>query len=201
MSLIGRLFGEGRGVAGTARPERLHADAQRHDPPDPFRSDAPLLRNAERERIARSQRRHAIYDTVRESMIAAGVLSASYKFKVLAADKAGTDFLIMVDLAQPLPGGAAQMTWIEGLIERMATARHALDVSGVYWRVNDEAVFTPPQPRPRTQVAPRPVRPAAAPAPPLDAGLTGYEDTEQTVAPEADLKNANLSTTQYGDLH
>ena len=134
-------------------------------------------------------------------LIAAGVLSASYKFKVLAADKAGTDFLIMVDLAHPLPGGASQMTWIEGLIERMAAARHALDVSGVYWRVIDQAVFTPPPPRPRTQLAQRPRRQVTAPAPLLDPQRTGYEDTEQTLPTEADIKNGNLSTTQYGDLH
>jgi hypothetical protein len=201
MSLIGRLFGDGKGGGGAARSERLHADVRPPDPFGPALTETGVLRNTERERIARSQRRHAIYDTVRESMIAAGVLSASYKFKVLAADKTGTDFLIMVDLAQPLPGGAAQMTWIEGLMERMAAARHALDISGVYWRVNDHAVFTPPPPRPRTQLAPRPVRPAAAPTPLPAPGLTGYEDTEQTVPAEADLKNANLSTTQYGDLH
>ena len=132
MSLIGRLFGEGKRATRPARVRRPgtpgadHASLAGAAP-----VDAPILRNAEREKIARSQRRHAIYATVRESMIAAGVLSASYKFKVLAADKAGTDFLIMVDLAHPLPGGASQMTWIEGLIERMASARHTLDVSGV----------------------------------------------------------------------
>ena len=201
MSLIGRLFGEGKGAAGSARPATPQTGADRTAPASALPGDPPLLRNAEREKLARSQRRHAIYSTVRESMIAAGVLSASYKFKVLAADKAGTDFLIMVDLAHPLPGGASQMTWIEGLIERMAAARHALDVSGVYWRVIDQAVFTPPPPRPRTQLAQRPRRQVTAPAPLLDAQRTGYEDTEQTLPTEADIKNGNLSTTQYGDLH
>lgn len=200
MFLMGRLFGRGKGDGASTDP-RAAAGVQRPDPLA-LRSEAvPVARHGEAapEKSQRSLRRQAIYTSVRESMIGAGVLSSTYKFKVLSTDRSGTDFVVMVDLAQPLPGGAAQMTWIEGLIERMAASRYDVQVSAVYWRVSDQAVFAPPRPRPRTQVAPpRPIRPAPPPSPVAVTPLTGYEDTEQT---DPDLKTPSLSTTQYGDLH
>ena len=44
-------------------------------------------------------RRELLYAVVREAMVRAGVLSSSYKFKVLSLDPRGRQFLVMVDLA------------------------------------------------------------------------------------------------------
>ena len=53
--------------------------------------------NRKHERMAR---RELLYAVVREAMVRAGVLSSSYKFKVLSLDPRGRQFLVMVDLAQ-----------------------------------------------------------------------------------------------------
>src|SRR5262245_18297963 len=53
--------------------------------------------NRKSERMAR---RELLYGVVRECMMRASVLSASYKFKVLSLDSRGRQFLVMVDLAR-----------------------------------------------------------------------------------------------------
>ena len=47
----------------------------------------------------RMERRELLYAVVRDAMVRAGVLSSSYKFKVLSLDTHGRQFLVMVDLA------------------------------------------------------------------------------------------------------
>ena len=46
----------------------------------------------------RLERRELLYTVVRESLTAAGILSASYKFKVLSLDSRGRQYLIMMDI-------------------------------------------------------------------------------------------------------
>ena len=53
--------------------------------------------NRKTERMAR---REVLYGVVRDCMSKAGVISASYKFKVLSLDSRGRQFLIMVDLSR-----------------------------------------------------------------------------------------------------
>lgn len=82
-------------------------------------------------------RREMLYNVVRESMVRAGVLSASYKFKVLSLDARGRQFLVMMDLAREFGGQTEGLAEIEALIAQSAKARYDILVSAVYWRVNE----------------------------------------------------------------
>lgn len=85
----------------------------------------------------RLERRELLYSVVREAMIKAGVLSSSYKFKVLSLDSRGRQYLIMMDLARQYAGETFRLAEIEGLIAQHAKARHDILVTSVYWRVNE----------------------------------------------------------------
>src|SRR5574343_431788 len=50
-----------------------------------------------------------LYTVVRDAMVRAGVLSASYKFKVLSLDQRGRQFLVMMDLAREYGGETARL--------------------------------------------------------------------------------------------
>lgn len=86
----------------------------------------------------RMARRELLYSVVRESMARAGVLSASYRFKVLSLDAAGRQFLVMVDLASSERAGPELLCDIEAVVTQRARSRHDLVVSGVYWRRSDQ---------------------------------------------------------------
>ena len=86
----------------------------------------------------RMARRELLYSVVRESMARAGVLSSSYKFKVLSLDTAGRQFLVMVDLASSERLEADLLVDIEAVIAQRARTRHELTVSAVYWRRSDQ---------------------------------------------------------------
>ena len=105
----------------------------------------------------RLERREMLYAVVRESMIRVGVLSSSYKFKVLSLDSRGRQYLIMMDLARLQAGEIGRLTEIESLIARSAKSRHDILVSSVYWRINEQVT---------TAGMSRPIAaPVAAPAP------------------------------------
>lgn len=89
----------------------------------------------------RLERRELLYSVVRECMMRAGVLSASYKFKVLSLDPRGRQYLIMMDLTNKLVGEAGRLAEIEASIAQQAKTRHEILVTAVYWRINDH-VFT-----------------------------------------------------------
>ena len=78
-----------------------------------------------------------LYSVVREAMIKAGVLSSTYKFKVLSLDSRGRQYLIMMDLARQYAGETSRLAEIEGLIAQHAKARYDILVTAVYWRVNE----------------------------------------------------------------
>jgi hypothetical protein len=215
MFSVSRLFGKSRpagpvepgfdafDVAPPAQRIPVRATASQGDHPAPDKSD-------------RAIQRDALYSAVREAMVGAGVLSSRYKFKVLSVNREATEFVVMIDLAEPLAGGPEQHNWIEGLIARMARTRQHLTVKAVYWRVADQAGYVAP--RPPTSTALRSVLPHRSPAQPVTGlpvaatpvvptrlntqPLTGYEDTEQG-SPPAGTERAlpGLSPTQYGDLH
>lgn len=88
----------------------------------------------------RAARRELLYAVVREAMVRAGVLSASYKFKVLSLDPEGRQFLVMVDLGRGAGGDAASLSEIEALIAQSAKTRHDMLVTAVYWRTNDHVL-------------------------------------------------------------
>ena len=111
------------------------------------------------------ERREALYMVVRDAMVRAGVLSASYKFKVLALDPRGQQFLVMMDLAREYGSEAVRLSEIESLIAQTAKTRHEITVTAVYWRINDQIAANIPQKGVAPQGASLPLS-SAAPAHP-----------------------------------
>ncbi len=99
-------------------------------------------------KTARLERRQLLYGVVRDSMISAGVLAASYKFKVLSLDAAGRQYLVMMDLADKVAGDTALRGKIEALMVQSAKTRHDIVVTAVYWRVSDHILEAPPSGQP-----------------------------------------------------
>ncbi len=89
-------------------------------------------------------RRELLYQVVRDSMTRAGVLSASYKFKVLSLDARGRQFLVMCDLARDYGGETSRLAEIEALIAQGAKTRHDILVTAVYWRMNEHVAIGDP---------------------------------------------------------
>lgn len=175
---------------------------------------------------SRKQERHAmrelLYTVVRESMNKMGVLSSSYKFKVLSLDSHGRQYLVMMDLQRLQTGEVARMVEIEALIAQTAKARHDILVTAVYWRLSEQVTSYQSVHKPLA-VGPAPHkpvfepiqsdeveafrkalasarRPAARPGELVQSGPmrtsenTGFPDTE------VDERATPLSATQYGDL-
>jgi hypothetical protein len=90
----------------------------------------------------RMERRELLYIVVRDAMVCAGVLSASYKFKVLSLDPRGLQFLVMMDLAPEFGGDTTRLSEIEALVTQTAKARYNIAVTAVYWRINEHAATT-----------------------------------------------------------
>lgn len=104
--------------AGAEPSGLLNADAT--VPLAPGRPGQPLLQPVPPEHAAnrkneRMERRELLYTVVRDAMVRAGVLSASYKFKVLSLDQRGRQFLVMMDLAREYGGETARLSEIEAL--------------------------------------------------------------------------------------
>jgi hypothetical protein len=116
----------------------------------------------------RLERRELLYTIVRESMTRLGVLSSSYKFKVLSLDSRGRQYLVMMDLVRLQPSEIARLVEIESLIAKSAKLRHDIVVTSVYWRINDpvSAVSMHASVAPAAPVAaPTPVPAVQAPTP------------------------------------
>ena len=144
----------------------------------------------------RLERRELLYSVVREAMIKAGVLSSTYKFKVLSLDSRGRKYLIMMDLARQYAGETAQLAEIESLIAQHAKARHDILVTAVYWRVNehvtaglsrDSAVV--PAVAPVISKPPETVMPKAAPK-------SGYEPLHPEEVAAFKQALASVATTK-----
>ena len=98
--------------------------------------------NRKGERMAQ---RELLYGVVRDVMVRAGLLSTSYKFKVLSLDSRGRQFMVMVDLARDFGDETSRLAEIEALIAQIAKTRHSIVVTAVYWRLNEHvAVGLPP---------------------------------------------------------
>ena len=95
----------------------------------------PTNRSDER-KLKRHARREQLYVAVREAMTHSGVLSASYKFKVLSLDQRGDQFLVMMDVDQSTDNQAEKLAGIEGKIIMTAKARFEIEVTAVYWRID-----------------------------------------------------------------
>ena len=159
----------------------LNADAT--VPMTPGRDGKPVMEPLPPEHAAnrkneRMERRELLYSVVRDAMVRAAVLSASYKFKVLSLDQRGRQFLVMMDLAREYGGDTARLSEIEALIAQTAKTRYDIAVSAVYWRLNDHvavgipqrgATARPPAVQPAAVAAPLPV--AARPTPAVQAAV------------------------------
>ena len=118
------------------------------------------------------ENREQLYSVIRESMTCAGVLSASYKFKVLSLDRKGTRFLVMVDVSRAAGGDTARLSEIEVLMAQTCKARHGIQVTAVYWRTHDHVAVGVPQRMAAPRATPSPVSApvAARPKPPAPTG-------------------------------
>ncbi|MDO8387399.1 MAG: hypothetical protein Q7T13_13500 [Polaromonas sp.] len=87
-------------------------------------------------------RREMLFDSVKSTMESRGILSASYRFKVVRADKRGHSFVVMVDLSTDfMDGEQGQQRPLMALgdaIRKNALSRYGIGVPAVYWRVNEE---------------------------------------------------------------
>ncbi len=97
----------------------------------------PSANHAANRKTERLERRELVYGVVRDSMTRAGVLAASFKFKVLSLDVSGHQYLIMVDLANQAAGDTARLAEIEAMVAQAAKMRHGILVTAVYWRVSE----------------------------------------------------------------
>ena len=94
-------------------------------------------------RTERLERREQLYNVVRECMLRAGVLAATYKFKVLSLDNRGQQYLIMIDLAWQAARDGQRLSEIEVAIAQAAKGRHGILVTSVYWRMNEHVTAGP----------------------------------------------------------
>lgn len=99
-------------------------------------ASAPAKQAANR-KTERMERRELLYSVVRDTMIRAGVLAASYKFKVLSLDARGHQYLIMMDLASSAAVDLSRLAEIEVVLAQAAKMQHDILVTAVYWRVNE----------------------------------------------------------------
>jgi hypothetical protein len=193
----------------------------------PHRSHDTSASHAANRKNERLERRELLYTVVRDAMTRAGVLSASYKFKVLSLDSRGRQYLIMMDLARTAAGAPERLAELEGVIAQNAKTRHDIFVTAVYWRLHDhvtsglsrpvavaEPVRTAAPPKPRfeplhtDEVAAFKQAIASATAPvPLSAPGEIIKSGRRNPVPEpaddfeVDRRASPLSGTQYGDLN
>jgi hypothetical protein len=115
---------------------------------------------------AHKSHRHAmrelLYSAVREAMIRAGVLSGSYKFKVLSLDPRGEQFMVMMDLAQEFGAQAERLAEMEVMIAHSAKSRYNIRVTAVYWRLNEMVSVARPAGAPQGHSRPAPLYQAEA---------------------------------------
>lgn len=122
-------------------------------------------------RSERSERREQLYGVVRDVMVRAGVLSASYKFKVLSLDNVGQRFVVMMDLARAYASETARLSEIEAMLAQAAKARMGAVVTAVYWRVSDQNAAAQAQVHAAAAVAPARAPRPAQPVAPVAAAL------------------------------
>lgn len=172
----------------------------------------------------RLQQRELLYAVVRDSMTKAGVLSSSYKFKVLSLDSRGRQYMIMMDLAGSHAGEVSRLAEMEGLIAQYAKARHDILVTAVYWRLNQQAaaparaaapVASEAHPKPAYEplqadevAAFKQALASVAPSVPLSAPGEIIRSKRRNPAPQPEFQETQvddralpLSSTQYGDLN
>jgi hypothetical protein len=96
-------------------------------------------------------RRAMLYEAIKVTMQAHGILSASYRFRVVRNDRRGHMYSVMMDLSTDFmhkrEGSPGQLAALGSAIAKNAAARYGILVAGVYWRVNEEIQgFEPSRP-------------------------------------------------------
>lgn len=119
-------------VEDDSAPSLRDSRGRGHSRPRP--ANDPVNRGEERKN-KRHARREQLYQAVRESMTLSGVLSASYKFKVLSLDQVGNQFLVMMDVERAFASQAEKLDDIETRIVQTANTRFEIQVTAVYWRI------------------------------------------------------------------
>lgn len=137
--------------------------------------------NRKGERMAQ---RELLYGVVRDAMVRAGVLSSSYKFKVLSLDSRGRQFMVMVDLAADQVVSTLQLAEIEAAIAQAAKGRYQIVVTAVYWRRNEHVAIGDPR---RSGRKSQPATLDSGPAP-LESGPAPGEPTAAAAAPHTESK-------------
>lgn len=155
--------------------------------------------NRKNERMAR---RELLYGVVREAMVRAGVLSSSYKFKVLSLDARGRQFLVMIDLSRGAGGETGRLAEIEALIAQGAKARYDILVTAVYWRSNEHVAVGDPAARSPVHTHPHgPSRPAPLEAVPFGDSLPPEAVAEHVSQPAELAPAPERGRAQYDPLH
>jgi hypothetical protein len=154
------------------KPEKRHAEVpssglSRMESTKPYsasRQDAGGHGQPANRKHERMARRELLYSVVRDAMVNAGVLSSSYKFKVLSLDARGRQFLVMVDLAQGAGADTVRLAEIEAMVAQTAKSRHDILVTAVYWRSNEHVAVGDPRAASKSAIS-RPAPLAAQPEP------------------------------------
>ena len=184
--------------SGLSRLEATRPVARRNgrEPAAPVSNAQPA--NRKNERMAR---RELLYNVVRSAMMRVGVLSASYKFKVLSLDGRGRQFLVMVDLSRDQAAGQiSKLAEIEALIAQGAKSRHDIIVTAVYWRTNEHvAVGDPVQARSVVESQPMPLDSLPAVLDSAPAPLLAAQPALQATAP-VERANARYEPIQADEV-
>lgn len=130
MSIFSWIFGKKSDRRTTAVEGTHHSKGMR------VKDSRPPDSQSGHRKTERLERRELVYEVVRDAMLRAGVLAASYKFKVLSLDARGIQYVIMMDLSERLDGDTVRLAEIEALIAQSAKIRHDILVTAVYWRIN-----------------------------------------------------------------
>ena len=155
----------------TAKPLPESSGLSRMEPTRPARRgsrDIPVENaqpaNRKNERMAR---RELLYSVVREAMVRAGVLTTSYKFKVLSLDGRGRQFMVMIDLGRDCGVETGHLGEIEAMIAQGAKLRHDILVTAVYWRMSEHVAVGDPKAAPAEHEDPAVSQPAALESSPM----------------------------------
>lgn len=120
-------------VTRSSKPDAMPSSTPPSVSPQPAHD--PINRSEQR-KAKRHARREQLYVAVREAMTRVGVLSASYKFKVLSLDQRGDQFLVMMDVHPSLGGQIDKLSESETQIVQTAKTLFGMTVTSVYWRLD-----------------------------------------------------------------
>jgi hypothetical protein len=132
MVWFGNWFSKKRAAAGG-----FASDSELFDQAHAAKSATAGSRNPAGRKSQRLEQRELLYAVVRETMARLGLITSSYKYKVLSLDTQGRQYLIMMDFKKDMQSQAPLMSEIEHLLTQEAHSRHGIQITGLYWRFSD----------------------------------------------------------------